>query len=162
MAYRNNVYLLASNYLAEHIFDIIKETDDNPFDKIKISPEGTTYYFEAVYHTWNETEDGVPKRIMELLAATTDDFTYYRVGEESGDTEYDCHGCPEEGEVYSDGSPIADLWEDVTVDKDGAHVVPRSAIEKFRPLWVELFNKAEAFGLKFKVNLEDAVEEIEK
>lgn len=169
MAYRSNIYILASKGIAEKIFKVLNTTakESQPFDEIKVSPTGETYFFEAIWHTWDEFSDGVAKQVMKALTSenynTELPYQYIRTGDEREDIDRMSVGVVEEGEIFDDGAAeFMDAWDDVELDDNGYHTVKVSNFEKFRPFWDEMAKKAESFGLKFKVNLEDAVGEIEK
>ena len=168
MAYRSNVYILASKGIAEKIFKVLTTTakESQPFDNIKVSPTGETYFFEAIWHTWDEFSDGVAKKIMQALTSETGNtelpYQYIRAGDEREDIDRVSVGVVTEGEIYDDGSSeLIDTWDDVELDENGYHTVKVSNIEKFRPFWDELAKKAESFGLKVVVSLEDAVKDAE-
>jgi hypothetical protein len=168
MAYRSNVYILASKGIAEKIFKVLNTTakESQPFDNIKVSPTGETYFFEAIWHTWDENSDGVAKNIMQALTSENENtelpYEYIRAGEARDDIDRMSIGLVEEGEIYDDGhAEFMDTWDDVEVDENGYHTVKVSNLEKFRPFWDELAKKAESFGLKVVVSLEDAVKDAE-
>lgn len=168
MAYRSNVYILASKGIAEKIFKVLNTTakDAQPFDNIKVSPTGETYFFEAIWHAWDEFSDGVAKKIMQALTSENGNtelpYQYIRAGDEREDINRVSVGVVTEGEIYDDGSSVLiGTWDDVELDENGYHTVKVSNLEKFRPFWDEMAQKAESFGLKVVVSLEDAVKDAE-
>ena len=169
MAYRSNVYILASKGIAEKIFKVLNTTakESQPFDNIKVSPTGETYFFEAIWHTWDENSDGVAKNIMQALTSENENtelpYEYIRAGDEREDIDRVSAGVVEEGEIFDDGAAeFMDAWDDVELDENGYHTVKVSNLEKFRPFWDEMAKKAESlFGLKVVVSLEDAVKDAE-
>lgn len=168
MAYRSNIYILASKGIAEKIFKVLNTTakEYQPFDNIKVSPTGETYFFEAICHTWDEGSDGVAKNIMRALTSETGNtelpYEYIRAGEARDDIDRMSIGSVEEGEIYDDGpAEFMDSWDDVELEENGYNTVKVSNLEKFRPFWDELAKKAESFGLKVVVSLEDAVKDAE-
>ena len=168
MAYRSNVYILASKGIAEKIFKVLHTTakDSQPFDNIKVSPTGETYFFEAIWHAWDEFSDGVAKKIMQALTSENGNtelpYQYIRAGDEREDIDRVSVGVVEEGEIFDDGSSeLIGTWDDVELDENGYHTVKVSNLEKFRPFWDEMAQKAESFGLKVVVSLEDAVKDAE-
>lgn len=168
MAYRSNVYILACKGIAEKIFKVLNTTakECQPFDDIKVSPTGETYFFEAIWHTWDENTDGVAKNIMQALTSENENtelpYQYIRAGDEREDIDRMSVGSVEEGEIFDDGyAEFMDTWDDVELDENGYHTVKVSNLEKFRPFWDELVKKAESFGLKVVVSLENAVKDAE-
>lgn len=166
MAYRSNVYILASKGIAEKIFKVLNTTakESQPFDNIKVSPTGETYFFEAIWHSWDENTDGVAKKIMQALTSENENrdlpYQYIRAGDEREDIDRVSVGVVTEGEIFDDGAAeFMDAWDDVELDENGYHTVKVSNLEKFRPFWDELAKKAESFGLKVVVSLEDAVKD---
>ena len=168
MAYRSNVYILASKGIAEKIFKVLNTIakECQPFDNIKVSPTGETYLFEAIWYAWDDFSDGVEKQIK--MALTSEDeneelpYEYIRAGDEREDIDRMSVGEVEEGEIYDDGhADFMDTWDDVELDENGYHTVKVSNLEKFRPFWDEMAKKAESFGLKVVVSLEDAVKDAE-
>lgn len=168
MAYRSNVYILACKGIAEKIFKVLNTTakECQPFDDIKVSPTGETYFFEAIWHTWDENTDGVAKNIMQALTSENENtelpYQYIRARDEREDIDRMSVGSVEAGEIFDDGyAEFMDTWDDVELDENGYHTVKVSNLEKFRPFWDELVKKAESFGLKVVVSFEDAVKDAE-
>lgn len=166
MSYRSNIYILASKGIAEKIFKVLNTTakESQPFDTIKVSPTGNAYLFEAILHSWDEYSDGVAKNIMQALTSdhTELPYQYIRAGDEREDIDRVSVGYLEDGEIYDDGHPeYMDAWDDVALDENGYHTVKASNLEKFRPFWDEMAKKADSFGLKVVVSLEDAVKNAE-
>jgi len=154
MSYRSNVYILACKGIAEKIFKVLNTTakDVQPFDAIKVSPTGDTYFFEAIRHTWDENSEGVAKNIMQALTSENENtelpYKYIREGDEREDIDRVSVGYIEEGEIFDDGpAEFMDTWDDVALDENGYHTVKVSNLEKFHPFWNEMAKKAEEFGL---------------
>lgn len=164
MGYYSTVRLLAKKKVAKKIFKAIKDTG-SPFNEIKVSPSGQTYYFEA-YTKWYEyASDGYPdvNAVMGVLDAVDEekdgdhDYTYIRVGEEDGDIDRRGFGFGylDEGEVYSDGrSDEIDAWCDV--DENGK-TIKSTPVERLTPFWEEFKKKAELFGIKITKNLPEII-----
>ena len=158
MGYYSTVRMLATKKAAKKIFTAIKYTD-SPFDEIKVSPSGKTYYFEA-YTKWYEDDpkcfpevDAVMKTLDKL---DDDEFIYIRVGEEDGDIDRLGSGDETEANIYTDDKDdCIDAWRDVS--KDGK-TIESSPVERLTPFWEEFKKKAEMFGITITKKLPEIID----
>ena len=160
MGYYSKVRILARKKVADKIFTAIKDTG-SPFDEIKVSPSGKTYYFETYAKWYEDDPESFPDvdAVMSVLDEVDgekdgeQDYTYIRVGEEDGDIDRRCFGFGylNEGEVYSDGhSENIDAWLDVA---DDGTTIESTPIERLTPFWEEFKKKAKLFGIEIDKEL---------
>lgn len=151
MGYYSTVRLLAKKKVAKKIFKAIKDTG-SPFEELKVSPSGQTYYFEA-YTKWDESYPDV-NAVMEVLDnADEEDYYLIRVGEDDGDIDRDGDGDETitEADIYSDGKDeCIDAWRDV--DSDGT-TIKSTPLDRLTPFWEEFKKKAELFGVEITKDL---------
>jgi hypothetical protein len=166
MGYYSTVRILATKKVANKIFTAIKDTG-SPFDEIKVSPTGNTYYFET-YTKWDRyclDTNPVVAAVMDVLdeadekaTLTEADYIYIRVGEADGDIDRrNEFAYISEGEIFTDGhSDEIDAWQDV--NEDGTiQVTP--AIKRLEPFWEEFKKKAKLFGIEIKAKLPEIATE---
>jgi len=166
MGYYSEVRILAKKNIAKQIFKAIKKTG-SPFNEIKVSPTGNTYYFET-YAKWDEycldTNPDVAA-VMDVLdeadekaTLTEADYIYIRVGQDDGDIDRrNEFAYLSEGEIFTDGhSDEIDAWQDV--NEDGT-IQDTPAIKRLEPFWEEFKKKAKLFGIEIKAKLPEITTE---
>lgn len=165
MAYRSQIWMLASKTVAGRIFEFLKSVPEGKeaFETIKVSNDGSTYYFYR-WGTWDENDesDVLATGVNAILNSVdekvkTDGYWFVRNGDDREDWEdFVVHSVCLEGELYSDGAAAGDfdVWRDV--DADGT-VHENDVMERCRIEW-EKFQKAiEPYGMKSVVALEQAI-----
>lgn len=173
MAYRNEVWLMASKPVADKVFKIIAgiaPTHGSQFDTIKVSPSGKTYLFHAYDTLWNDLdeEDKLPNAINDLrneLSDSAEDdegYSFVRNGDERDDWEmYEENSDILEGELYTDGCDDKDfeLWNEV--DRDGTiHEVDKK--QRCKAKWKEFQKAIKACGMKTVLPLNKVIAPIKK
>ena len=155
MGYYSTVRLLAKKKVAKKIFKALKDTG-SPFEEIKVSPSGQTYYFET-YTKWDESYPDV-NAVMDVLDnADEEDYYLIRVGEADDDIDRDGDGDETitEADIYSDDKDeCIDAWFDV--DKNGK-TIESTPVERLTPFWEEFKKKAELFGITITKNLPEII-----
>ena len=160
MAYFSTVRMLATKKAAKKIFKAIKYTD-SPFNEIKVSPSGKTYFFGACTKWYEDDPECFPDvdAVMKTLDSLDDDeFIYIRVGEEDGDIDRlgFGDGSISEADIYNDGrDDCIDAWCDVS--KDGK-TIESTPVERLTPFWEEFKKKAEMFGITITKNLPEIID----
>ena len=155
MGYYSTVRLLAKKKVAKKIFTAIKDTG-SPFEEIKVSPSGQTYYFET-YAKWDKSYPDVDAVMGVLDNADEEDYYLIRVGEEDGDIDRDGEGDETitEADIYSDDKDeCIDAWLDVASD---GTTIKSTPIERLTPFWEEFKKKAELFGITITKNLPEII-----
>ena len=151
MGYYSTVRLLAKKKVAKKIFKAIKDTG-SPFEELKVSPSGQTYYFEA-YAKWDESYPDV-NAVMDVLDnADEEDYYFIRVGEDDGDIDRDGAGDETitEADIYSDDKDeCIDAWRDVASD---GTTIKSTPLERLKPFWEEFKKKAKLFGVEITKDL---------
>lgn len=160
MGYYSTVRILATKKAAKKIFNAIKDTG-SPFNEIKVSPSGKTYFFGA-YAKWYEDD---PKyfpdvdAVMDTLGSLDEnEFIYIRVGEEDGDIDRlgFGDGYISEAEIFTDDrDECIDAWFDV--DKNGT-TIKSTPVERLTPFWEEFKKKAGMFGVKITKDLPEIID----
>ena len=160
MGYYSTVRLLAKKKVAKEIFKAIKG-NGSPFDELKVSPSGQTYYFEA-YTKWDEYCRGSypdVDAVMDVLDnADEEDYYLIRVGQEDGDIDRygEGYGPITEAEVFSDDKDeCIDAWFDVATDGTTITATP---IERLTPFWEEFKEKAKLFGVEITKDLPEIID----
>lgn len=161
MGYYSTVRLLAKKKVAKKIFTALKEHKWSPFDELKVSPSGQTYYFEA-YTKWDEYCRGSypdVDAVMDVLDnADEEDYYLIRVGQEDGDIDRYGNGCGTitEAEIYSDDKDeCIDAWFDVA---DDGTTIKSTPVERLKPFWEEFKKKAEMFGVTITKDLPEIID----
>ena len=156
MGYYSKVRILADKTVAKKVFAAL-QVHGSPFDEIKVSPTGNTYYFEADTKWYEDDPECFPEvdAVMGVLDEADESKYYYiRVGEEDGDIDRFGRGCGYlEGDIYTDDrSELIDAWRDVNPDGEIQDV---PAIERLVPYWEAFKEKAKLFGIKINKDLPD-------
>lgn len=152
MGYYSKVQILARKQAATKILAAL-QVHGSPFDEIKISPTGETYYFGADTKWYDDYPDiaAVMNALDELDA---EDYRYIEVGEDGDGADRGIgDGYISEASIYYDGrDDCIDAWLDVSPDGEVQHV---PAVERLQPFWDDFKKKAKLFGVQITVELKD-------
>jgi hypothetical protein len=165
MAYRSQIWILASKTVAGRIFEFLNTVPEgkDSFETIKVSNDGNTYYFYR-WGLWDENDesDVLATGVNAILNSVdekvkTDGYWFVRNGDDREDWEdFSVNSGSLEGELYSDGAAAGDFddWRDV--DADGTiHEI--DVMERCRAEWKKFQKAIEPYGMKTVVALEQAI-----